>query len=289
MLLRAFAKINLDLRILGRRPDGFHEVRTLLQTIDWADEISIEPADRFEFTAHGVEGGDTNLVVRAVRQYEALTAKTAQVRIELFKHIPAGAGLGGGSADAAVTLMALERFCGQDLAPAGREHALRSLGSDVPFFAWGGKAVGVGRGDQILPIEDADSDFSFALIVITSDIVVSTAEAYSWLTVSDKSNSIVGFCADSFSGRQPAEQGNDFESAVFAHHPRLKDLKNELLRVGARRAALSGSGSAVFGIFDTEQAAATALPGLSGLGDARVVRPLSRAEYLRSVWGVAKR
>src|SRR5687768_6170070 len=104
MLLRAFAKINLDLRILYRRDDGYHEVDTILQTIDWFDEIRIERSSRFDLAAAGTPEDETNLVTRAVRAYEALTGERVSVRIELTKNIPIGRGLGGGSADAAVTL-----------------------------------------------------------------------------------------------------------------------------------------------------------------------------------------
>jgi 4-diphosphocytidyl-2-C-methyl-D-erythritol kinase len=115
MQLRAFAKINLDLRVLGKREDGYHEVRTILQTIDWPDEISIESADEFQFTAHGVSAGEDNLVVKAVRAFERVTGESVCARIELIKHVPMGAGLGGGSADAAVTLLGLQKFCGRQI------------------------------------------------------------------------------------------------------------------------------------------------------------------------------
>src|SRR5213596_3450644 len=110
MLLRAFAKINLDLRILGRRDDGYHEIKTIFQALDWCDEILLEPAGHFEFSAPGTPEDETNLVVRAVRAYERLAALTANVRIHVTKNIPAGRGLGGGSADAAVTFMGLQRL-----------------------------------------------------------------------------------------------------------------------------------------------------------------------------------
>src|SRR5580765_1880246 len=114
MLLRAFAKINLDLRILGRRLDGYHEIRTILQTIDWYDEIRIEPADSFQFVSLGrrleYANGTGNLVVRAVQEFEKATGRSVHAHIELVKNIPAGAGLGGGSADAAVTLMGLQQM-----------------------------------------------------------------------------------------------------------------------------------------------------------------------------------
>src|SRR2546426_4203936 len=115
MLLRAFAKINLDLHILGRRDDGYHELRTIFQAIDWYDEIVMEPAKRFEFSAPGTPEDETNLVVRAVRAYERLSGITANVRIHVTKNVPAGRGLGGGSADAAATFIGLQRMYKQAL------------------------------------------------------------------------------------------------------------------------------------------------------------------------------
>ena len=285
MQLRAFAKINLDLRVLGKRDDGYHEVRTILQTIDWADEISIERADRFEFVAHGVSAGEDNLVVKAVRAFEQLTAEKVCARIELTKHVPMGAGLGGGSADAAVTLLGLQKFFQREIPESELFEALGRLGSDVPFFAIGGLALGVGRGNEITAMED---ETGYGLLIVHPGIPISTPEAYSWLTVSDKPSSIRGFCAQSVSGSGEDEPRNDFESAVFARHPLLSDIKSEILKAGAVRAALSGSGSAIFGIFGSEEQAARALPRLAHFGTVKATRPLSRPEYLRSLWGVAK-
>ena len=285
MRLSAFAKINLDLRVLGRRDDGFHEVRTVLQTIDWADEIRIEPADRFEFIEHGIAAGEDNLVVRAARAFENLTGQTVAARIELVKNVPSGAGLGGGSADAAITMLGLQRFYGEDIAQPALLQALSQLGSDVPFFVFGGRALGTGRGNEIALIEDEDD---YAFLILVPDIAISTRDAYSWLTESGKSNTINRFCAQQVSGSAEEGPGNDFESVVFSRHPLLSEIKNELLRAGARRAALSGTGSAIFGIFGSTEDAARALPRLSPLGEARVAKPLSRPEYLRRIWGVAK-
>src|SRR5262245_50649533 len=124
MQLRAFAKINLDLRVFSRRSDGYHEVRTVLQTIDWSDEIHMDFSDHFEFVAHGAPNDESNLVVRAVREFERLTGEPVLARIELFKNVPAGAGLGGGSADAAVTLLGLERLYNRTLPRTGLLSAL---------------------------------------------------------------------------------------------------------------------------------------------------------------------
>lgn len=285
MQLHAFAKINLDLQVLGRREDGYHEVRTILQTIDWADEVQIEPSEKFEFLEHGIDAGENNLVVKAVRAFERLTGQSVLARIELFKHVPAGAGLGGGSADAAVTVLGLQRLYKQEIPEAELSRALGELGSDIPFFISGGQALGTGRGSEITPLDDQTD---YALVVVVPGIAISTREAYSWLTTSGKSNTIKRFCGQQVSDRAEAQPANDFESVVFPRHPLLREIKRELLGAGARRAALSGTGSAVFGIFDTEEDAAQAVPRVSSLGDVKVTRPLSRPEYLRKVWGVAK-
>jgi len=287
MLLRAFAKINLNLRILGRRPDGYHEIRTVLQTIDWFDEIRIEPADRFEFVCRGrpLEGADGagNLVVRAVREFERATGQRVQAEIELVKNIPAGAGLGGGSADAAVTMLGLQRLYDRKLSSEELFLCLRTLGTDVPFFSVGGRATGTGRGDEITPVSE-DDEPDYWLVVVFSGVAISTVDAYSWLTVSGESNTIEGFYAQVDPGSAAGLPVNDFESAVFGRHPFLGKIKSELLRLGARYAALSGSGSAIFGQFDRKVDAEKAASDLARYGTARVTRPLSRARYLESVF-----
>lgn len=287
MLLRAFAKINLDLRILGRRADGYHEIRTVLQTIDWFDEIRIEPAGSFEFVCRGRPlenaAGASNLVVRAVGEFERATGQPVHAHIELVKEIPAGAGLGGGSADAAVTFLGLLKLYERTLSPDELHHCLRTLGSDVPFFSVGGRATGTGRGDEVTADPDA-GDTRFWLVIVYSGIVISTSEAYSWLTVSGESNTIEGFYAQVDPGSVAGLPVNDFESAVFEHHPLLGEIKSDLLRLGARHAALSGSGSAIFGQFDREDDAQKAASELIRYGTARVTRMLSRARYLQSVF-----
>jgi 4-diphosphocytidyl-2-C-methyl-D-erythritol kinase len=232
-----------------------------------------------------LEGDEkSNLVIRAVREYEAANGQPVRARIELVKDIPAGAGLGGGSADAAVTILGLQEFCDRKL-PAGELlDCLRRLGSDVPFFGVGGRAIGIGRGDELIPESDDWEGSGFCLVVVHSGLMIPTAEAYSWLTVSGKSNTIEGFYAQVDSGREAGSPGNDFESAVFGRHPLLKEIKNELLRLGARHAALSGSGSAIFGQFDLRESAVKAASELVRFGTARVTRPLSRVEYLQRVF-----
>ena len=284
MQLQAFAKINLDLRVLGRRDDGYHEVRTILQTIDWADEIRIEPSDRFEFIENGIHAGGENLVVKAVRAFEKQTGQAVLARMELFKNVPAGAGLGGGSADAAVTFLGLQKMFCKQIPESELLKTLSGLGSDVPFFAFGGRAKGTGRGNEIHPMDD---DADYGIVVVVPKTQIATREAYSWLTVPDKSNSISRFAARPDSSPE-AEPGNDFECVVFPRHPLLNEIKTEILRAGALRASLSGTGSALFGIFGSREEAEAAAPHLASWGIAKAARPLSRPEYLQRIWGVAK-
>ena len=278
MLLRAFAKINLDLRVLGLRPDGYHEVRTILQTIDWFDEIRLDPSDSFSFSAsQGPQTAD-NLVVRAVHEFERVAGLRVSARIHLVKNIPAGAGLGGGSADAAAVMLGLQRFCRRELSPPELLGALRNLGSDVPFFAVGGQAVGVGRGDEVIPVPDAAD---YWIIVAEPGITIPTAEAYSWLTLPAKSNNIEGFCAQFLSSSGSEEWVNSFEAPVFRRFPELANIKEELLKSGAYHAALTGSGSAVFGRYRTQAQASQAARDLSKTFNVRLTKPLPRSEYFQ--------
>jgi len=269
MLLRAFAKINLDLRILGRRKDGYHEVQTILQTIDWWDEIHLEPAARFHFSGPGTPEDETNLVVRAVRAYERVSGAEAPVEIRLTKNIPAGRGLGGGSSDAAVTMMGLQRLFKRALEPADVFRELRQLGSDVPFFTIGGKAEGTGRGDEVGRLDD---ETGYWLVLVDPALSISTAEAYSWLTVSSRSNTIEGF---------RGQWVNDFEGPVFKRYPELAGIRDELVKLGAFRAALSGSGSAVFGQFTDQAEARGAEMALGARFGVKVTKPLPRLEYFQ--------
>jgi len=278
MLLRAFAKINLDLRILGRRDDGFHEVKTILQAIDWWDEIRMERSERFEFSASGAPQDETNLVVRAVRAYEQMTGAPVSVSIQLRKDLPIGRGLGGGSADAAATFIGLQRLFKRAITTEGVTQALRSLGSDVPFFAVGGRAAGFGRGDEVYKLEDPGD---YWLVLVDPGVMIPTAEAYSWLTVPDKFNRIEGFHDPG--GPGCGSETNDFEAPVFARYPEMAEIKDELLRQGAYRASLSGSGSTVYGQFGMISEAIRAGSALSGRFHVKVTKPLPRWEYFQKM------
>lgn len=280
MLLRAFAKINLDLRVLGRRPDGYHELKTIFQAVDWHDEIQLERSDRFEFSAPGTPEDETNLVVRAVRAYEKLARIEARVRIHVKKNIPVGRGLGGGSSDAAVTLIGLQRMFKLALPFEEIPQVMRDLGSDVPFFALGGRAAGYGRGDEVYKLDDAAE---YWVLLVDPGVMIPTKDAYSWLTVPDKSNNIEGFRDDTELGCAGDVWTNDFEVPVFARYPQLAAIKEELMELGAYRAALSGSGSTIFGQFQMVSEVIRAANALKERFRVKVAKPLPRWEYFQKI------
>jgi 4-diphosphocytidyl-2-C-methyl-D-erythritol kinase len=176
-MAEAFAKINRELRVGPRRPDGFHEIRSRFCTIDFSDSIDVEEAPEFELLSSGVSvpGGDSNLVAKAARALAGRLGIAPRVRIRLKKRIPVGAGLGGGSSDAAVTLLLLSRLWGSTL-PAGELSELAaSLGSDVPFFLFGGEADATGRGERIRPLEDSPPT---ELALLIPPFSIETAKVY---------------------------------------------------------------------------------------------------------------
>ena len=256
----AFAKINLRLDILGKRTDGFHELRTIFQTISLHDDLRLRPSrsQEISLTVEGnqplsAEPPEKNLVHRAVDALRRELKIRAGVRIELKKSIPAGRGLGGGSSDAAAALLGYLRLTKKRLPAARLLEIASSLGADVPFFLLGGRALGVNKGDEIYPLPDIPK--LQILVVSPKEIHVPTPDAYRWLeakplalTNSAGTSKLFEFCALSWSAHGSG-LSNDFEGPVFQRHTRLDQIKRELLQRGAAEASLAGSGSAVFGIF----------------------------------------
>lgn len=291
----AFAKINLDLRVLYKRPDQFHELRTIFQTISLADRLDIRftPARRTRIhVTTNVEIAD-NLVIRAA---EACLQRSGRVDIRLEKKIPLGAGLGGGSSDAAAVLLALPVLAGRDLKPEKLMDLAADLGSDVPFFLLGGTAVALGRGAELYPVWDAPAPRHGLLL--TPDIHVSTAAAYralsGQLTTESQQNKMVSFQGKAWrvggglAGAGDPEPGiNDFETVVFQQYPRLKALKQRLLRLGAETALMTGSGSALFAFFATRPQLERALGSLVN-EKAIPISLVSRGRF-RSAWRRALR
>jgi len=261
--VRAYAKINLDLHVLNRRPDGYHELRTVYQTISLADdlEISFRPARQSRITVDcGVEIPN-NLAARAAElALEAMRVR-GEVRMRLNKQIPLGAGLGGGSSDAAAVLLALPVLAKRPIELEKMIKLACRLGSDVPFFLLGGTALGVGRGEEVYPLPDLRRAQG---LLVAPELHIATAEAYQalgrGLTLAAPENIISSFqsCIWHRSVGTPGAGGapwgsNDFEDVVFARHPRLRRLKRTLVRLGAEPAQMTGSGSALYGIFRTKE------------------------------------
>lgn len=264
----AFAKINLSLQVLGRRPDGYHEIRTVFQTVALADRLALEftPAGGgLRVEVAGRPPIPDNLAERAARQFCQRYGVGGRLRIELEKRIPMGAGLGGGSSDAAAVLLALGPLTGRAATPAELMDLAAALGSDVPFFLCGGTALGLGRGEQLYPLPDAASR---PVLIVAPPIHVSTAEAYARLgrpalTSAADSRKLNVFQSFVWQPGYVSGAANDFETAVFELHPELGRWQRKLERLGAQPARLSGSGAALFGVFPDRAKLQGALPRFS--------------------------
>ena len=249
---RALAKINLELRVLGERPDGYHELRTIFQTISLADtiEIAFTPARRTTIELDDDLHIADNLVTRAASAAMDAMRATGRVEMRLRKRIPMGAGLGGGSSDAAAVLLALPALAGRRLPMERLSELGTELGSDVPFFLLGGAAVGIGRGTELFPLPDGKA---FPGVLVSPGIHISTAEAYrllnSRLTSEAPQNKMVTFQSRVWDGGVSRAACNDFETVAVERHGVIGAIKKRMLRAGASMAMMTGSGSAVYGIF----------------------------------------
>lgn len=287
--LPSFAKINLDLRVLGTRADGYHDLRTVFQSLALFDNVTVTirrgplavtcdepdvPTDR------------RNLVWKAASLlHRTATGKTAvprNVLIDLRKRVPAQAGLGGGSSNAAMTLLALNKLWKLDLDLASLTRIGARLGADVPYFMHGGTALGLGRGDDIYPLADMPP---VHVVILRPGFGVSSADAYGW------------FDEERRRAKEPAARlmppgwpawsatlRNDLEVPVVGHHPAIGRIRQSLLDAGATFAAMSGSGSAVFGLFERADAARRTANDLARPGWLSLhTRTLNRREYARRI------
>jgi 4-diphosphocytidyl-2-C-methyl-D-erythritol kinase len=253
--VRAYAKINLHLKVLYPRPDGFHELRTVFQTIGLADDVFMRRRDDTEVTLTCNDPllpvDETNLCLRAVRRLQARWPDLPGLDIRLEKRIPAQAGLGGGSADAAAVLAGAGHLWERVLPERELAETAAEIGADVAFFLHGGTAAGFGRGDELILLPDLPPR---PVLVVCPPQSVSTSWAYGRLNFMLTKQGYNTKIPPSFRGMSSVEVflddgENDFEAVVFPEFPGLETIRNALLEVGASRAMLSGSGSAVFGLF----------------------------------------
>ncbi|HSA93526.1 MAG TPA: hypothetical protein VLE48_10985 [Terriglobales bacterium] len=334
--VRSFAKINLGLSIGPRRPDGFHDLRTVYQTIALHDRLRVEVGRgsgiEIDCADPRVPAGPANTCHRVAELVLAALKTRARVRIHIEKRLPVQGGLGAASSNAVATMFALERTLKKRLSPAARQSIAAEVGSDLPLFLIGGTILGVGRGEEVYPLPDL---LPLPCVLVTPQIAVSTPAAFAaWdrledhvppadlvadrpgkrarnakLTppaASDKI-SLSGYALSAWlagtatgvpgrvRGRDRAEAllldlvragiANDFERVVFSEHPELGELKRLLERLGAGYASLSGSGSALYGLFARRDKAQRAAARLRKLGVPAVATlTLSRRAYWQRLW-----
>ena len=251
-MLRASAKVNLALEVLGKRQDGYHELVTLLQAVDLSDRLVIEEADALSLKTNdpGIPTDDGNLVVRSARLLQAAAGIPKGAQIALEKRIPIAAGLGGGSSDAAATLWGLNRLWGLRWPSRRLVELATRVGTDVPFFLTGGRALATGRGEILKPLPAAPA---LSLVLVYPNFPLSTREVYGRVppdltTDGSRTKELIGALATRSAARAAAHLYNSLEAVVEPIYPALARIKAALLGAGALGAVMSGSGPTVVGV-----------------------------------------
>lgn len=288
LTLSSFAKINLDLRVLGTRPDGFHDLKTVFQSLALFDSVTVSVRRgplAVECDEPDIPTDHRNLVWKAASLlHRVATGKSTPPRdilIDLRKRVPSEAGLGGGSSNAAMTLLALNALWKLKLDLPTLSRIGSRLGADVPYFLVGGTALGLGRGDDIYPLADMPA---VHVVILRPGFGVATADAYKWFDEETRKT-----LKEPAPRRIPpgwpawsATLRNDLEIPVVRHHPAIGRIRQSLLDAGATFAAMSGSGSAVFGLFERSDAARRTANDLARPGWLSLhTRTLTRREYGR--------
>ena len=290
--LPSFAKINLDLRVLGTRADGYHDLKTVFQSLALFDNVTVSVRrGSLAVTCDepDIPTDQRNLVWKAASLlHRVATGKQSgprDIAIDLRKRVPAEAGLGGGSSNAAMTLLALNKLWKLDLDLASLARIGARLGADVPYFLVGGTALGLGRGDDIYPLADMPP---VHVVILRPGFGVATSDAYTWFDEEARPRRAM---------KEPAARlvppgwpawsatlRNDLEIPVVRHHPAIGRIRQSLVDAGATFAAMSGSGSAVFGLFERADAARRTANDLARPGWLSLhTRTLNRREYARRV------
>ncbi len=290
--LPSFAKINWRLSVLGRRPDGLHELRTIFQTVTLHDRLTFTARDdgQLHLTCDSSEipVDESNLVLRAAlaMRNRFNTRKGASIHLE--KNIPVEAGLGGGSSNAAIALLGLARLWLIETDVRELTEIGARLGADVPFFLTGGTALGTGLGTDVRPVDEVTAEH---LIIVKPVAKVSTAEAYKSLNAraltKQDSDTILSISRadENFEDSHPYALHNDFEPVILRMRPEIGRARNALVEAGARFALLAGSGSSVFGVFDNREEQERAFESLKAEAAWRIIEcaTLSRIEYRKAL------
>ena len=264
LTLKAYAKINVGLRIIGQRDDGYHSIKTLYQTVNIYDEVKLNLKDEqgvtFNWQGEKVPDGDDNICSKAANSFFEFIGEEKGVNIELEKTLPVGSGLGGGSSDAACVIRGLNELLDTKLSIKNMEDIASELGSDIPFFIRGGCQYDEGIGDELSPGELSEE---WVLLLVVPDIHIDTSWAYEGIHPLSLTRNINDVNLASFPHNGDAKNRkmfrNDFEPLVFSKYPEISDIKKSLLKSEAEFASLSGSGSAVYGLYETTEKAEKAM------------------------------
>jgi 4-diphosphocytidyl-2-C-methyl-D-erythritol kinase len=278
MKYRSFAKINLGIDVLGKRDDGYHEIRTLFQSVDFSDILDFRLLAGGEIRLSGTDASipwdERNLIHRAARLLQQDFPKSGGVEVRVTKNVPAGKGLGGGSSNAAMTLLALNRLWELGLDRSRLQEYGRRLGADVAYFLEGGLCLGEGRGDVITSLPDLPV---YHCVLALPSFPILTSDIYGRIRLTSPAG-------DSKMNRFLARREfglleNKLEETVFSLYPRLKAIKSSFLHKEAVLSLVSGTGSAVFGLFEDREKAARALAELGRTEETLLVETLSRERY----------
>jgi len=271
LILKSPAKINLKLEVLGKRPDGYHEIRTILQEIALHDLVHLSPREagiELQCSDPRLPKDERNLAFQAAKRVKEKTGFSGGVQIYLDKKIPLGGGLGGGSSNAAWVLKGLNQLWDLGLTPEEMQVLGAEIGSDVPFFIYGGTALATGRGEKIRLLPPFPKTW---LVLVTPNLEISTRWAYKKLNLElTNHGSHSNVCLPEDEENRQFQQGlgeealNSFEEVVIREYPVIGKIKELLTQLGARLVSMSGSGSTVFGIFNNKEEAESARSQITG-------------------------
>jgi 4-diphosphocytidyl-2-C-methyl-D-erythritol kinase len=284
MHIKSFAKINLGIEVLGKSNDGYHEIRTMFQSIDLFDLLAFFPRTQNEIILKGdddsIPWDGSNLIHQAATLLKERHAIKTGMEIHVTKNIPAGKGLGGGSSNAAMTLSALNKMWKIDLGKDALRDLGAQLGADIPYFFEGGLCLGQGKGNILFPQEDLNP---FLCVLVLPSVSVSTAAVYerlcASLTSQVKDSKIIKF----LDNRDLGFLENDLEETVFRSYPQINAIKILIQEQGSELTLMSGSGSAVYGLFHQRKKAMKALRMLSSEHAVILTTTLSRTEYRKRI------
>lgn len=279
-IANSYAKINLGLHVLEKLPTGYHRIETGFCFIEWDDRFEVNPSEKYqlEISDDSISADESNLITQAYHKFEQYVGLKQNYSFSVTKNIPAGAGLGGGSSNAALTFRILNKMEDAGLSDEDLIDLSRDLGADIPFFIKGTPGVGTGLGQDIEPLDLQPNAW---IVAVNPGIECSTAEAYqNCIPNPEPDFSIKGVLLEEELDQWQFLLQNDLEPPVIARHELIGNIKDQLIDLGADYAAMSGSGSTLFGIFEQDFVAINAYESFHKLGfRAKMTRPGFKPDY----------